>query len=826
MADLNIGNSTANVIVNAKHNGMINPQINNTYDLGTSTLRWKNIYGNLKGNADTATTATNLASAGTWTWTNGTTAGPTASLVLGGKTTSIGAIPSASSSASGVITTGTQTIAGEKTFTSNLSIKRNTPNLYITDTNTGVDTYSIIRFGSTNASGTTNTNAAYIFLNGPQRTSDGGANLMTIRNNVGDLRLNNDVINTGKLTVGQATKNASYNFYVNGTSYFNGTQYIQSNSSSSTTNGLTINNGVLAITNYNQTLTVGPVNASHTHFLTTGSSFYFDKPVYIDGNLTKYNYSSAGYGTISGYNLDGNASTATKATQDSDGNAINTTYLKKRSMLETSVGNVTSGTSAGTQSVLRIYGPTYGNEASYLKTSGKFSYGDPGPQIQFSASASGGQQAALIYTDHDTIGDGISLSLVTNENDAWFIAPHIKALTGFVGNLSGNATTMSYPLGFSIRELNNWTNGEFVSNGFTTFVTDWAEPSGGSIYWASNSKGQLAAGIDGYFYQGRDVRDKQLHRCLDTYDLSNSKWGNSDKVDGYHASQLWRSDGGAWNPGANISLEASGNGQEWSFDIHRNGYTGCYWHVWDESRATMLKVTPDDGKVSAPYGFIGTLEGPAWYLSNTSHNISISKSGWGASNPWGCTNRTLVWGQRGYNGSYSSDSADIVLYYGNTGASGGAGWFLHIDGGIYSMGGVYGAVWNDYAEFRESTDEQPGRVVMEDSKGICQRTNERLQPFAGIISDTFGFSEGKTDKATTPLAVAGRVLAYPYQNRNNYKPGDCVCAAPNGTVDIMTREEVREWPDRIVGTVSEIPSYETWGTGNVEVNGRIWIKVK
>ena len=60
MADLNIGNSSANVLVNAKHNGSVIPQINNTYDLGTSTLRWKNIHGDtfvgsLNGNAATAT---------------------------------------------------------------------------------------------------------------------------------------------------------------------------------------------------------------------------------------------------------------------------------------------------------------------------------------------------------------------------------------------------------------------------------------------------------------------------------------------------------------------------------------------------------------------------------------------------------------------------------------------------------------------------------------------------------------------------------------------------------------------------------------------------
>jgi hypothetical protein len=41
----------------------------------------------------------------------------------------------------------------------------------------------------------------------------------------------------------------------------------------------------------------------------------------------------------------------------------------------------------------------------------------------------------------------------------------------------------------------------------------------------------------------------------------------------------------------------------------------------------------------------------------------------------------------------------------------------------------------------------------------------------------------------------------------------------------MTREEIRNYPERIIGTVSAIPSYEYWGENNVPVNGRIWIKV-
>jgi len=47
-----------------------------------------------------------------------------------------------------------------------------------------------------------------------------------------------------------------------------------------------------------------------------------------------------------------------------------------------------------------------------------------------------------------------------------------------------------------------------------------------------------------------------------------------------------------------------------------------------------------------------------------------------------------------------------------------------------------------------------------------------------------------SDNAKTPIGVAGRVLVYPYQSRENYKVGDALCAAPNGTADIMTREEI------------------------------------
>lgn len=139
---------------------------------------------------------------------------------------------------------------------------------------------------------------------------------------------------------------------------------------------------------------------------------------------------------------------------------------------------------------------------------------------------------------------------------------------------------------------------------------------------------------------------------------------------------------------------------------------------------------------------------------------------------------------------------------------------------------VYGAVWNDYAEFRNATEEiELGRIVCENGDDTISLATERLQPGALATSDTYGFAIGKTEDCQCPIAVAGRVLVFPYEDRNSYAPGDPVCAAPGGTVSKMTREEVVMYPDRIVGTVSAIPTYDTWSSDEIQVKNRIWIKI-
>ena len=99
-------------------------------------------------------------------------------------------------------------------------------------------------------------------------------------------------------------------------------------------------------------------------------------------------------------------------------------------------------------------------------------------------------------------------------------------------------------------------------------------------------------------------------------------------------------------------------------------------------------------------------------------------------------------------------SQNLVLGNGNT--------TKDDDNGVLVATKVRGAVFNDYAEYRESLIKEPGRCVIETGYGDLELSAKRLQLGGSIISDTFGFSIGETDKAKTPIAVCGRVLAYPY----------------------------------------------------------------
>lgn len=159
---------------------------------------------------------------------------------------------------------------------------------------------------------------------------------------------------------------------------------------------------------------------------------------------------------------------------------------------------------------------------------------------------------------------------------------------------------------------------------------------------------------------------------------------------------------------------------------------------------------------------------------------------------------------------------------------GGHPFRIDLSTGYIYTSRTYGSVWNDYAEYRESEVLEPGKCVIENGDDTMSLSSERLQRGAEIISDTFGYAIGETETAKTPIAVAGRVLAYGYEDREEFKKhiGWPVCSGPNGTISIMTEEEETKYPSRIIGFISAVPDYEEWGSGNVKVNNRIWIRIK
>ena len=222
----------------------------------------------------------------------------------------------------------------------------------------------------------------------------------------------------------------------------------------------------------------------------------------------------------------------------------------------------------------------------------------------------------------------------------------------------------------------------------------------------------------------------------------------------------------------------------------------------------------------------GTVKAINWYTNDDTVSFRCHSAN---EFSWSC-NQTTMW----FN--YRTYATQISTFYFGNGTSGGLG--------TVRAGAVYGAVWNDYAEYREGTITEPGRVVATTQfSNKVSPTTQRLQPAAHVISDTAGYATGESDTAKTPLGVAGRVLVYPYRNINEYKVGDALCAAPGGTADIMTRDEIMIYPDRIIGIVDEIPTYEYWHQtlscakdedknkngstiAHVKVKGRIWMYIK
>ena len=120
------------------------------------------------------------------------------------------------------------------------------------------------------------------------------------------------------------------------------------------------------------------------------------------------------------------------------------------------------------QTVLRIWGATCGNDATNT-ISGKassLSWNDGGPQIQFSTSEAGAQDGALIFTDNDSAGIGASFHFVSSESDWSVVSKRFVAKTSVI--IGQESHTVSN------QGYNLYVNGTEYIKGVLTAVGDCA----------------------------------------------------------------------------------------------------------------------------------------------------------------------------------------------------------------------------------------------------------------------------------------------------------------------------------------------------------------
>ena len=213
----------------------------------------------------------------------------------------------------------------------------------------------------------------------------------------------------------------------------------------------------------------------------------------------------------------------------------------------------------------------------------------------------------------------------------------------------------------------------------------------------------------------------------------------------------------------------------------------------------------------------GTLDPKAIYMTETANGGNIGELKTYIDNNFLKLSGGTVTGVT----TFTDTTASTSITTGAVKISGGLG----VAGDIYANK-VYGAVWNDFAEYRtyKYSKPNPGQVVVECGDDTVKLCDHRLSKGAMITSDTAGIVIGQKTKGI-PVAVAGRVLAYTDKPRDNFKVGDTVCSGKGGTISKMHWWEKLLFPDRILGVVSCIPNYVVWGTGDIEVNNRIWIKI-
>jgi hypothetical protein len=151
------------------------------------------------------------------------------------------------------------------------------------------------------------------------------------------------------------------------------------------------------------------------------------------------------------------------------------------------------------------------------------------------------------------------------------------------------------------------------------------------------------------------------------------------------------------------------------------------------SPTVVATYVNNDSVQGLGYANTSTLKvGAANMLNNHGNSsVTISTAIW-EHNPWSISSPKYVWGQAFKDTTVSTDTGNITIVCGANSTAGGYAAHLCIDGGIATLGDIhsgrtFGAVWNDYAEYRICNEDfKPGQVICENNDDTLSVATERL----------------------------------------------------------------------------------------------------
>lgn len=249
-------------------------------------------------------------------------------------------------------------------------------------------------------------------------------------------------------------------------------------------------------------------------------------------------------------NLTGNADTATKATQDSAGNTINTTYIKGLSVDGQTI-TITKGDNTTT---------TITTQDTNTDTLVKQDYSTTNNSYPILMSATAGVSS--------TSSRGAKSAIVNNGLYANPSTGKITATGGFIGNLEGNANTATLAT-----TANTWTNSITITIGSTGKSVDGS----GNITWFKADISDNASSSDSGWMSSDDKAKLDAIKISDIDDVI-----SADSIIGTGGIDVSIVSGVATISGLFKVPTASGNNGQ---TIISNGTTG----VWTDFSASLIK---------------------------------------------------------------------------------------------------------------------------------------------------------------------------------------------------------------------------------------------